>query len=176
MSPLANAIQAESLSGTAEQIKAALQVDVTLRTDGTSYTWSGLSEKLVENGVDPQVVAGMGAVVGSLTGGDMLDRMLSSGGVNFAKPVIREMLAAAAQAAPQFATVITAMLSIGIATGPRWQRMGLPALPTDDDIAAAVDSIALSRKWEQVKNELVPSMLNAGASWSQIKTAIAEIG
>jgi len=138
---LADAIQAEGLSGTAAEIRTAFVADVTIATDSTAYTWSGLSEKLVTAGVDPMVIAGMGSVVNSLPRGDMLDRMLSSGGVNFAGPVVRAQLAAAAQSAPQYAEVIGAMLAIGVTTGPRWQRAGLDALPSESDITAAIAEI-----------------------------------
>lgn len=175
MTTLADAIQIEGLTGTAAEIRTAFAADVTVSTDSTAYTWSGLSEKLVTAGVDPMVIAGMASVVNALPGGDMLDRMLSSGGVNFAGPVVRAQLAAAAQQSPEYATVIAAMLAIGATTGPRWQRAGLQSLPTEQQIQAALNTIEAQQKFAQFANETLPQMITAGTTWAAVKSAFAEV-
>lgn len=176
---LADAIQAEGLSGTAAEILTALVADVTIATDSTAYTWSGLSEKLVTAGVAPMVIAGMASVVNAIPGGDMLDRMLSSGGVNFAGPVVRAQLAAAAQSAPQYADVIEAILSIGITTGPRWRRAGLALLPSESEIQVAMDEAAAQlakdalRVWLRRRCDEIDLAIIAGQIGTQEAVAAA---
>ena len=103
-----------------------------------------MAEKLIAAGVDATTVAGLDTVLVTLPGGSMLDRMLSSGGVDFTGPVVRASLAAIAQFKPDYAGIINAMLGIGVQTGPRWQKpsLGIVSQPTAESCQIALDEIA----------------------------------
>jgi hypothetical protein len=123
---------------------ARLLETVDLPPDTTAYTWSGTNERLGELGVVPQVRAVWDTVITQFPGGTMLDRMLSSGGVNYAREDVRQQLQATIdgldltdQQQAIAAVVLEALLRIGQPVAPRWQKVGLGAEPTGQQVAEA---------------------------------------
>jgi len=120
---------------------ARLLEEVELPPDTTAYTWSGTNERLGELGVDAQVRAVWDTVITQFPGGTMLDRMLSSGGVNYAREDVRQQLQATIdgldltdQQQAIAAVVLEALLRIGQPVAPRWQAVGIDSEPTEQQI------------------------------------------
>lgn len=132
---------------------AALLLQVEFPADTTAYTWSGLSEKLLEAGIDPMLLVSLDALLTSLpVGGTMFDKLLTSGGVDFSLAGIRTQIAIN-QSLPISADqqiVLAACLLIGLPVGPRWVRDGIPEEPTLESIAEARATIASEALYQQV--------------------------
>jgi len=142
MTNLSMAILAHDLTGSAAEIVKAFGETVEVSRDATAYTWSGVNDRLVNMGVDPLTVVGWNVAVDALPGGSMLSLMLSSGGVDFTGPFIRQQLTAVKQvASPEVAEVLYALLSIGITMGPLWRKAGLSSLPTEAEVESALAEI-----------------------------------
>lgn len=162
-------LQLAEYSGLTDQQALDRLLEVTvLSTDSTAYTWSGTNERLGQLGLPLEVLAGWDSVLIGLPGGSMMDRMLSSGGVNYTLPDIRAGLQAVLDANPgeSVAAVITALMEIGVRHGPRWQSYGgvISAEPTLDSIAAARATIASEalRDWWDVTANAVRTEMSAG--------------
>lgn len=144
MTVLQTELQDAAYNGmTAAQALARLNETVVVSTDQTAYTWAGLSDKLTQNGLSLNLVAGLDAIVTALPGGTMLDRMLSSGGVNFASAAIQGQLKALLPSLTgDSATVVQAMIDVGVTYGKRWEGLGITQ-PTAADVQAAMDANAV---------------------------------
>lgn len=142
MGTLLNAVQA--VGGTyPNAVLSALTANVGIE-DHTSYTWSGLGQKLLEAGVSASVVLNARPTLQSLpNGGAMLDGCLTSGGFDCADPTNRALLEASEVIDPPDAvTIVNAMLAIGITEVPQWQILGLSGAPLLADVTATLSQIA----------------------------------
>ena len=120
------------------QAVARLGESVALPDDTAAYTWAGLSDKLQADGLSMTLLGSLDSIVTALPGGTMLDRMLSSGGVNFASAAIQGQLTQILTGVTgDVATVVSAMLKVGKPTAARWESLGLTTIPTESDVAAA---------------------------------------
>lgn len=158
-------------------ILAAGNASIVIATDSTAYTYSGLAEILAAANVDQSILLAPQTFVKSLIGGQALDVCLSSGGVNFSLPGIREILQAnlAANPAPTaiVAAAINAMLNQGVQTGTYWQSCGLP-VPSTTDIANALAANAAAVWWAHLLNEVInPLLATSTVTEAEIKAAVA---
>lgn len=171
---LCDVLRLAAFSGlTAAQASAKGLESVELSRDSTSYTWSGVNEKLVEAGVDLQIVAAWNTVLDSISGGSMLGEMLRSGGCDFTRPTLRGQLAAVLATDPgePVATVLQALLDIGIQYGTRWAYHSVAPEPTVEQIQAAMD---LNRRtdWLDYRVAAVRSQLASLGSVDAVRTAL----
>jgi hypothetical protein len=158
------------------QAAAAMAEVIALPDDNTAYTWPGVNVKLGEQGVSAEVRAGWDAIVTTLPGGTMLDRMLSSGGVNFALPDVQGLLsqtltglqAIESPTAEQTLaiSVVQALIKVGKPTAARWKALNLEALPTESEITAARTANELS-DWWTARRALVDDAVVAGTVTTQ---------
>lgn len=113
-------------------------VAVIVFSDNTPYTWSGIGQKLLENGVSSEVVLNMRATLSALpNGGSTLDGCFLSGGFDCSDATNRALLSASEVTDPPDAvTLINAMLAVGIVMGTSWQKWGI-AQPLLADITSA---------------------------------------
>ena len=103
----------------------------------------------------------------------MLDRMLSSGGVDFSLDDMQASLELAIDgldAAPETygvtLSVLQALMAIGVKRGPRWQAEGLNAPPSEEDVAKARATNALA-DWYTARHALVVDAIEAGTITTQ---------
>lgn len=126
---------------------------VALPQDHTPYTWSGIGEMLVENGVTPTELVQFYSGITTLPGGAILDKCLSSGGFDFADQFNVATITSFEINEPDWAvSVLNAMLAIGSPQGTTWQLYGV-AQPSLSDITSALATLAsqLSTSIEQTK-------------------------
>ena len=164
MTILQTELQDAAYSGmTAAQALARLNETIVVSTDPTAYTWAGLSDKLTQNGLPLNLVAGLDAIVTALPGGTMLDRMLSSGGVNFASVAIQGQLKALLPSLTgDSATVVQAMIDVGVTYGKRYEKLGI-AQPTAAEVQTAMNINLVESLWAAALNEDgINSALSAG--------------
>lgn len=178
---LRDVLQLAEYSGLTDQQALDRLLEVTvLATDPTAYTWSGTNERLGQMGLPLEVLAGWDSVLIGLPGGAMMDRMLSSGGVNYTLPNVRAGLQAVLDANPgeSVAAVITALMEIGVRHGPRWQAYdgAITAEPTLESIAAARATIATDAVRQQLADRYnaVVAAIDAGeiATWDAVRAAL----
>lgn len=176
---LRETIQRADLIGlTDQQTLDALNATVVVATDSTAYTWAGLGEKLVANGLDPAIVMNARPLVQAITpGGITLDGVLSSGGFDLSSAINRALIASAGVTAPPDAVaLLTAMLSIGITNGPRWTTStnGISTQPTLSEIADARESITDQNDKCRLMNEVInPQATDPGITLATMKSNIA---
>lgn len=136
---LADAIQIEGLTGSAAEIRAALDVDV-FTPDNTRRDWSYVSGLLLSAGVTAQQIDAFYTGLESITGGISLRAaMLSTTKADFSLPEIQAGIEAARA---QLGPIADILKGIGGSTSKRWQRCGLSALPTEVEVQAAIDHVA----------------------------------
>ncbi len=142
---LINAIQQLNLSSqTAANIVTAFSTTVNGPPNSTPYTWAGLCQQLLLNGVSSSIVVNARATISGLAnGGPTLDGALLSGGFDCSNAANRALLIASEVTDPPAAvTIINAMLAIGIPQIPQWQASGLAAAPSLTDVESALTVIA----------------------------------
>ncbi len=161
----------------AECVTALAEV-VEVSRDSTSYTWSSLNLKLLEDGVDLATVSTWDQGVGSMTGGSMLKEMLGATGIDFTLEPVRMMLKGAIAASDKKAVIalLNALLNVGIKTGPRWKKYDIQTEPTEADIKAARVKRQNEKDASGLLNECIQPMISESASIADIKTAVAAWG
>lgn len=149
MDELPQRLLTAGITGTVTEVLEALTAYALLNPDNTPYTWSGankrlvaLSPRLIELGIDPDLVMTYDQQLIALPGGTMLANMLTSGGVDFSDPVIRYKLKMLAANIESAVPMVTALLMIGGTDGQYWQTIGLPYLPSEDEVKTALTAIA----------------------------------
>lgn len=182
MNQLAKAIRQFMPGQTAEVVVAWFGETVELRRNAVSQSLAGVGKELALQGVSPLVLIGLRQHVRELPiGGDTLEGFLltaggDSGGVDFTLPEIRQQLefnrSHPATTDAQKA-VIDGMLLIGIVPGPRWQAHSLEALPTVEQVQAAINQIAVEDWADHVQLHILQPMKANGSTVAQIKAAIA---
>lgn len=156
------------------ELLALLRETVEMARDSTPYTWSGVNNRLAAMGVSLEVITTWGSAVASLPGGDMMERMLSSGGIDFSLDLIQAALSAAKEGANGPTTqLLTLLQAIGVQTGPRWQKFGLPAEPTLQQIDDAKQVIENTRWVTHVVNEILNPGLSEGKTIDELKALVA---
>jgi hypothetical protein len=156
-------------SKTAEECRDYLLEITNLPPNRTLYTWSGISEQLLVVGVPPEAIIAFIDNVESVVGGKALDKMLSSGGIDFSGEAIRNqiMFAISQLAAEQVVAnlVLSGMLSIGIGQAPNWQRLGLDSEPTleqvETDLANFTESVRTEQVWQSAYNQFISPVLDS---------------
>ena len=151
---------------------------VEVSRDNTSHTLSSLNLALLEIGVDLAVVSSWDQMVSGITGGPMMLQMLGGSGIDFTLQPVRDMITAAITASEDqnVKTFLGLLLQVGIKTGPRWQKHGLPALPTEADVTIARQIIQNERDAASLMNECINPLRAQKASLAEIKTAVAAWG
>lgn len=173
---LVEALQDAIFSGlTDAECVAKFDETTEVARDNTAYTWSSINLKLLANGIDASLVATWDTAVPLLTGGTMLDRMLSNTGVDFTLDAVRTMVQAAI-AQNQDANidlVLNELLNIGITYGKRYLVYGLEALPTEAEVAAARVIIQNRANASALLNECINVLVSQDKSLDEIKAAVA---
>lgn len=164
----------QQTAAAADALDALSAASVEVRDD-TSYTWSGVNERLAEMGVPLEIVMVWDTALKDIPGGSMLGEMLRSGGCDFTRPNLRGALQyALPQSSEPTATVLTALLAIGIRNVTPWSQVaGDAALPTVDEIAFAQRRITSSRWVSRLLNEVINPLVAQGKTIAEIKTAVA---
>jgi hypothetical protein len=146
-----------------------LQEIAEIKRDKTAYTWSGVNQQLAKMGVPIEVRSAWDTVVGTLPGGTMLDRMLSSGGVDFSLDDMQASLQHAIDGLDDQSetyevtkSVLEALKAIGVLFGPRWRKFGLTEEPTLQGIEAAIEQNELLDLHQSMYNTHVASVLDSG--------------
>jgi hypothetical protein len=167
---------------------SALETPV-IKTDNTPYTWSGLSTRLIMNGMSSNMIIGLDAWVTSINnyGGAMLRNWLNSGGIDFTLDSVRENLSTLRPNLDDTGKAyIDALLTVGQWVIPYWQDQGIltsdfgngltPQLSDVQTVRATIASDALRAKCSDAYNSLVVAM-NAGTvtTWQQVQALIAGI-
>lgn len=151
MNALATYIQSANLTGKPAEIVAALDADGDAILDTMSYSLSGLADQLKSVGVDIMVLIDLRSHIATLPiGGNTLEGLLitgggDAGGVVFSRDDIRTQIqynqkypsTTDAQQA-----VLAGMLLVGIMSQKKWQQAGLASLPTEEQVAIALQQIA----------------------------------
>lgn len=156
---------------------AKLDESTELNRDETSYLWGGLNIKLLENGVDPSLVATWDQLIANLPGGPMLGEMLRSGGVNLSLDSVRGPIQSAIGTTTESVdSLLNALLDIGIETGKRYAYYGLSELPTEAEVATARAETQNESEVASLLNEVIHPKVAEGATLAEIKTAVAAWG
>lgn len=177
---LEDAIRDHGLDQSDADTLAWLAEAVTLRTDRTRYSWSGVLDKL-----DDAAGAGVLSLVETLKASQddetrlkalAFDKALGVG-VDFALDKTRSNLLSVRAGLPEaYQPLIDALLNIGMPQAPRYVRHGMQSLPTLEDIAAARAKCGNQDAVTALLNEVVNPMLAAGDSLADVKAAVAAWG
>lgn len=171
---LQDAVNTHGLSNDDESIRAWLGETVEFRRDATPYTWSGLAKRMSDLGFPVEVVMGLAQYIAALPGGDMLDRMLSSGGVNFTLPEVRLALEVVQAQAPEpVKTVVGYLLWVGIQTTNRFQLYGMDELPTLEQIGIARTSLVEAARLNTFLNEVINPAVAQNKTVDEMKDIVA---
>lgn len=151
---------------------------VEVSRDNTSHTLSSLNLALLDIGVDLAVVSSWDQTVSNITGGPMMLQMLGGSGIDFTLQPVRDMITAAITASEDqnIKTFLGLLLQVGIKTGRRWEKHGLEALPTEEQVTAARQIIQNERDAASLLNECIEPLRAQKASLADIKTAVAAWG
>lgn len=159
---------AEFRAYTDQQALDALLATVEISRNNSAFTYSGLNLAFLSVGIDPTILIGARAKLKAIPiGGDDLEAMLLSGGVDFTLDAIRTQILANIQTgaltADQLA-LCNAALQIGIRTGARWIKEGLSVEPSLVDITSARTTIAAEdvTEWVRVRCNEVLTAIDAG--------------
>lgn len=169
MTPLATAIQSLGLTGTAAEIRTALNVDVDLPHDHALWRYVGVAETFGDEAAE-----GIGAemrAAGLVSAADSY----AHPGFDLSLDKTREKLDAIAANAPPLAQVCAALKAIGRPTAKRYATVGLNALPEESEITAALSEIADNEKYDYVIGNLLPAARAEGKTWAEAKLLVAEI-
>jgi hypothetical protein len=158
-----------------QQCLDALNATVTLSTDSTPYTWSGLGIKLLAIGVSGSIVMNARSLIQAVTpGGAMLDGCLSSGGFDCSSDENRALISAAGVSAPPDAvTLINGLLSIGKTTGSLWQSCCGSQPSLSDVTTARAQNANQSAKMSLMNSVINSNLANENVTLAQFKSAIA---
>lgn len=171
---LVSAVNELGTDKTPSELLTLLNETVDISRDNTSYTWSGVNNRLVSLGCPLDVVATWCDAITQVAGGTMLANMLNSGGVDFSSDLIQSSLAAAKVGANGPTTALLTLLQqVGITTGPRWRSMGCAEQPTEQTIQAAIDRCIVNRWVASTINDVIHPAVAEGKSIEQIKSLIA---
>ena len=182
---LREVLQRSEFSGlTDQQALDLLKTTVDFSVDSTSYTWSGLLEKLMELvGVFPDltldIVARAPSLVANITNGGTLDKCLSSGGWDFSKAANRYAISLWMPGSPPEAVILmNAMLFVGCPTGKKWKFHGLEQEPTLQEVTDTTETIATENERQKIVNawNAVANALDSGVitTKSQANTLFSE--
>ncbi len=155
MNQLANAIQSQSLNGSAKEIVAAFGADTVVRTDSQRWTYAGLAKRFES----ADVVGMIDEILKATPGMDWVRLALAANGIDFSDPVTQAGLNALEGKLPPDA--LTQLKAIGIVNGPRWQAAGLAKLPTEAECQFALDQIAFAA-WAEQAIDIITLSKNAG--------------
>lgn len=128
---------------TDNEVLSAVNAASVILTDNTSYTWSGLTTKLLDIGVPVEGITAFRNLLPTIPGGDLLADCLLSGGADFSRAELRASLievASGLDAGGQ--QLIGALLAIGQQQISPWQAAGNSAIALQSDVDTARDQIA----------------------------------
>jgi len=94
-------------------------------------------------------------------------------GIDLSLDDSQEGLTQIAESVPELAEVCEQLKSIGRVTAPRWQAVGLDALPSEAEIVEALAAIADTQAVATFFNETLNQLVSSGAGKEQIKSAVA---
>lgn len=163
---LIDAIQQVGLDKTDAEIVAALGVTVAKPYNTERWTYAGVAEQF-----GPAAAEGIGAAM-QAAGLTVAVTAYATVGFDLSLQQTQDNLDAIAANVPTLSAVCAALKLIGRPIGARWAVMGLPALPSESEVAAARRKITVSQWWSNVANEIVSPMLDT-ATITEIKAAIA---
>lgn len=171
----------EFRSLTDQEALDALLSTVEISRTSTPLTYSGLNLALINVGVDPVILIGARAKLKSLPiGGDDLEAMLLSGGVDFTLDPVRIQIQANIETGVLTVdqqTLCEAALQVGIRTGARWIKEGLNVEPSLQDIISVRTTIASEEitEWVRVRCNEVLTAIDAGTVLT-VETARTALG
>lgn len=157
---------------------AKLDEDVDISKDETYYTWTTANRQLLKNGLDAGLIAVWNTAIEGIVGASMLDKMLSSTGVNFSLPEVRGLIVQAIDSTDNEIAIsaLQACLDIGIKRGKAWYKYGLGELPSESDISEARVIIKNKNDASSLLNECINPLISEFASLEEIKLAVAAWG
>lgn len=169
MTPLASAIQSLGLSGTAAEIRTALNADVAMPHDRTLWTYNGVAQAFGSEAAEgiAQAIAAAGLPT-AVT-------VYAARGFDLSLDQTREQLDEIATGVPALAQVCVALKAIGRPTAKRYATAGLDALPSEVEITAALAEIADDEKYNYVLGNLIPGARAQGKTWAETKALIAGV-
>lgn len=183
MTSLAAIIQSLGLSGTAAEIRTALNADVELSRNSTPQSLAGVADRLAAQGLDVSILIGLRNHIRTLpVGGDTMEGLLltgggTAGGVDFTLPTVRGQIAYnqghPATTAEQQA-ILAGLLLIGITPGKQWQKSGLESLPSEAEITAALAQLAFAEWAESAIQTLRAGINGEQTDIAAYKQMIAE--
>lgn len=166
MTVLEAALLAVGLEQTDAEIATALDQSVDLPHDRTLWTYNGVAERL-----GPEVAEGLAAAM-TAAGLTTAVMVYASRGFDLSLDLTRSQLDAIASGAPQLASACEALKLIGRPTQKRFVSLGLPAIPSEAQVAAARERITVRRWWATVQNELINPAIDT-ASIAELKALVA---
>lgn len=189
---LVDAIKNVGLSGSAtvDEALAELDSDGSPVVDSTTYSLSGVADRLKVKGVNVMVLLDLRRFIRELPiGGDTLEGLLitgggAAGGVDFSRDDIRIQIQANQQAlagAELTQTVLAqqailgGLLLVGVTPRKKFAQVGLSELPSKPDVEAALAEIAVAEKCDYVAGILIPAAKADGKTWGEIKALIAGV-
>lgn len=177
---LEDAIRDHGLDQSDADTLAWLAEAVTLRTDRTRYSWSGVLDKL-----DDAAGAGVLSLVETLKASQDDETRLKAlafdkamgVGVDFALDKTRSNLLSVRAGLPEaYQPLIDALLNVGMPQAPRYARHGLQSLPTLEEIAVARKAVREAGRVAAMLNDAVHPLVAEGRSVAEIKAAVAAWG
>jgi hypothetical protein len=159
---------------TDQQCLDHLNATVTISTDSTPYTWSGLGVKLLSMGISSSIVINARTLIQGISpGGAMLDGCLSSGGFDCSSAENRGLIAGAGvDTPPDAVTLLNAILQIGVTTGSRWTLV-TSTQPTLSDVSTARAAITSANQVSAFLNNHWNAAIASGATKSTLQSLAA---
>lgn len=156
-------------------VLAAMAAAGTPRLDSMLYTYTTLCDAMRRLGATVDDVTAFVSTIASLPGGPVLDKLLVSGGADLSRDDIQAGLAAAAQASPSAAPLLTMLANIGKTPRTAWQeREGLATpLPTEQDISDAQAWMENMQTLTRLMTQVINPAVSRGDSLQSIKDAVA---
>lgn len=196
MSKQRDAVRAIGIDKTAAEIRTILAADGAPLVDSTRYSYQGIArhpdggqaaaaavllsfKAMLALDSFPGFSAGEWAAQKAMIEAERSNFLTSSadgsvGGLDFAQPERQATLTAWIAAADEVAAAeLTKVKHIGLKPRKGWQVYGLPSLPSEESIEADRVAVDAAERWAHVRDDIVPPLLTAGASWAAIKAAVA---
>lgn len=168
---LINAIQSQALTGTPAEVVSAFGATVDLPHNHDLWSYNGVATTFGDTAAEGLAQAMSAA---GLTTAVMV---YASKGFDLSLQQTQDKLDAIAVGVPPLAQVCIALKAIGRPTTTRWQFCGLSALPTEAEVAAAINTIADQQQIAALMNEVInPALSDPATTLASLKAAIAAWG
>lgn len=184
MNQLATAIQSLGLTGTATEVRVALDTNGDPIIDSTSYSLSGLAGRLAILGVAVEHLIGLRGHIRDLPiGGDTLEGFLiagggQSGGVDCSRADLRyqfEVNQGHPSTTEAQQAILAGMLLVGSRPRKKYQQAGLGSLPSEADITTALAQSSFATWAENAIQTLQAAINGEQTNIAEYKQIISEL-